>query len=123
MKVLDANVALRYVLHDNEEMYKASAAIISSERCMVFPEVVAEVVYVLSYVYKLQRNLVVEGVYRLLNDVDCEREDAVKDAMRLFNDTRLDFVDCLLVSYHKLYGWEIITFDKKMARRMKNSGE
>lgn len=118
MKVLDTNVILRYFLHDNDVMYAQAAAAIETASCTVFPEVVAEVVYVLSSVYKMPRDDVSETVIALLDDVDCERKDAVQSALHLFSITRLDFVDCLLIAYHRQYGWDVLTFDKKMAHQM-----
>lgn len=36
----------------------------------------------------------------------------------LFAETTLDFVDCLLIAYNKCYGYEVLTFDKKMIRQL-----
>ena len=52
MKILiDANVILRYLLNDVEEMAKKSAEIINAG-AFTLPEVIAEVVYVLKSVYR-----------------------------------------------------------------------
>ena len=53
MKILiDANVILRYLLNDVEEMSKKSAEIINAG-AFTLPEVIAEVIYVLKSVYKV----------------------------------------------------------------------
>ncbi len=60
MEVVDANVILRYLLGDVEELYRQAEKIfakaISGKRKLFIPRtVVAEVIYVLSKVYKFQR--------------------------------------------------------------------
>ena len=53
-KCVDANVILRRILRDNEEM-AAQADRFFDEGAWTFPAVIAEVVYVLSRVYKVNR--------------------------------------------------------------------
>lgn len=33
-------------------------------------------------------------------------------------ETALDFADCLLIAYNKCYGYEILTFDKRMMKKL-----
>ena len=37
-------------------------------------------------------------------------------ALRVYAETTLDFVDCLLVGYGRVLGREVFTFDKKLKR-------
>lgn len=46
MRMLDANIILRYLLNDNEKMADEAEKIIREERAWVTTEVMAEVVYV-----------------------------------------------------------------------------
>lgn len=55
MKILDANMILRFLLRDNEEMADTACEILSTGRVMVTTEVIAESVYVLEKVYKIER--------------------------------------------------------------------
>ena len=55
MKRIDANVILRYLLDDHEELSPKSAAIIDRELVYASVEVICEVVYVLGGVYKVNR--------------------------------------------------------------------
>ncbi len=45
--IIDANVILRYLLRDNEEMYLKATEIINKGACTLY-EIIAEVVYVLT---------------------------------------------------------------------------
>ena len=77
-------------------------------------EVIAEVVHVLSRVYKVSRNDISLAIHCVLLDVKVENLKALRYALGLFNQTNLDFVDCLLVAYHKVMGVDIMSFDKKL---------
>ncbi len=52
MKVVDANIILRYLLEDHPEMSIQAADILEKEEIFVPTEVIAEVVYVLEKVYR-----------------------------------------------------------------------
>ena len=51
MVILDANVILRYLLNDNQEMAERADHLIQTEEVSVTIEVMAEVIYVLKGVY------------------------------------------------------------------------
>ena len=113
MRILDANAILRYLLNDIEEQ----AAIVADavrEGAATTPEVIAEVVYVLTGVYGLPRSDVSWFVHCVLLDIQVENVKALRYAMGVFNMTSLDFVDCLMVAYHKVLGLDILTFDRKL---------
>lgn len=54
-KILDTNVVLRYLLQDVPDMFEIACTNIKQGDCFVFPEVIAEAVYVLKSVYKVER--------------------------------------------------------------------
>ena len=54
MKLIDANVILRYLLNDNQDMALRAKAVIDSG-AYTKPEIIAEVVYVLKGVYQATR--------------------------------------------------------------------
>ena len=115
MQLIDANVILRYLLCDHEEMSaKARTVILCGAYTTV--EVLAEVVYVLQGVYSASREEVCEWITALLDDVHVENSGALKHALKAFAETKLDFVDCVLLGYHRIMGIEIFTFDKKLNR-------
>ncbi len=58
MILLDTNYILRYLLRDNEKMFRASQKVIGNQHCFVLESVLAEVVYVLSGVYNVPKLLI-----------------------------------------------------------------
>lgn len=117
-KVLDTNVVLRYFLQDIPDMFEISCTHIHQGNCCVFPEIIAEAVYVLKSVYKIERKEISSAIINFLEEVTCEKKEAVVKGLLLFAETTLDFVDCLLIAYSKCYGYEILTFDKKMMKKL-----
>lgn len=115
MPLIDANVILRYLLNDNEEMsQKAKSIILSGAYTTV--EVIAEVVYVLIGVYKAERDEVREWLSCLLDEVALENKQSILYALRVYSETSLDFVDCVLIGYNRIQGQKVFSFDKKLNR-------
>ena len=112
-KCIDANVILRRILRDNEEM-AARADQVFIEGAWTFPAVIAEVVYVLSRVYKVDRQDRSLTLLTVLDEIDVERPLIMVRAAQLFGSTRLDFVDCLLAAYHEIEKVDVFTFDKEL---------
>ena len=113
MRLIDTNIILRYLLKDNEQQAKKAVEVISAG-AYTTAEVIAEAVYVLSRVYKIPREEVSWMIHCVLLDVKVENLKSLRYALGLFNQTTLDFVDCLLVAYHKVADVEILSFDKKL---------
>ena len=53
MKIVDANIILRYLLNDTEELAQKATDIIENNKVLVPNEIIAEIVYVLEKVYKV----------------------------------------------------------------------
>ncbi len=53
-------------------------------------------------------------IHCLLLDVKVDNLKSVRYALGLYNQTNLDFVDCLLVAYHKVLGLDVLSFDRKL---------
>ena len=117
MKLVDANVILRYLLNDNQEMAQQAKAVIEGG-AYTKPEIIAEVVYVLKGVYHATRADIRVFIQEMLNSVRCVESEAVTYAVDVYADTSLDFVDCLLIAYHVLGKEDAFTFDKSLAKRL-----
>ena len=115
MRLIDANVILRYMLNDHEEVAQKARAVIMEGACTTV-EVLAEVVYVLRGVYKAQREDISEWIACLLDDITIDNRQAVQYALRVFGETSLDFVDCILIGYNRIMGQRVFSFDKKLNR-------
>lgn len=117
MEILDANVILRYLLLDNKELsLKAKEIIENSENLIVPIEVVAEVVYVLQKVYKIEKEDVCQFIIGLLEFENIQTNDPelLKEGIAFYQVNNIDFVDSILCSYAKVKHAVIHTFDKKI---------
>ena len=118
MQLIDANVILRYLLNDHEEMSMKAKNLIASGTAYTKPEVIAEVVYVLKGVYTIERKEIRSFIYTLLKDIHCSEADCVLYAMDIYSENSLDFVDCLLIAYNKINRENIFSFDKKLNKKL-----
>jgi len=114
MVYADANIIVRYIINDDGEMSAVAEKAINAREFFILPEVFAEVVYVLTKVYKISRLDVSDSMVELLDFVSTENDIVMRFAFKYFRETSLDFVDCVLAS-HCLNGEkEILSFDKKL---------
>ena len=116
-KLIDANVILRYLLGDHPQMSEKARQVIE-DGAFTLPEVIAEVVYVLKGVYKIERDEIGRTLIEFLEEVAVENQDVVFEALSLYSETSLDFVDCILIARHRVLGDEIVSFDKKLNKML-----
>lgn len=117
--LLDANAILRFLLQDMEEQFRQIQAIVRNKNCYVTLEVLSEVCYVLEGLYQVSREDIICNFRKLNNDVVILNADVLLRALEIFDKTpKLDFVDCLLCGYKMEKGIDIITFDKKLQKRL-----
>ena len=117
MVLLDANAILRYILKDIDEQASQVMDTVRSG-AITTPEILAEVIYVLSGLYQVSRSDVTWFIHCVILDVRVENVKAVRYALGVFNQTSLDFVDCLLIAYNKVLGINVLSFDKKLNHTM-----
>lgn len=115
--LIDANVILRYLLDDIEDLSLIAEQIINSDSWTT-PEVLAEVEYVLRDVYELSRKDIHAAFCELAGVVYFEPQDIILKAIQEYADSNLDFVDCILVAYSKLGKSRVFTFDKGINKRL-----
>lgn len=116
MKILDANMILRYLVSDNQEMADYVENLLINEKVLVFPEVIAEVIYVMKSVYKYERIAIADGIMEFMSipNILSNCGNVIYKALETYKDNNLDFVDCVLYAYHIEQGYEVCTFDKKL---------
>ena len=117
MQLIDANVIIRCILNDCPEMTAKAVEIIDAG-AYTKPEILAEVVYVLQKVYSVQRPEIRNMLNKILEVVSCSEKECVIFAMDLYASVSLDFVDCLLIAYHKVNNENIFSFDKKLNKHL-----
>ena len=122
MVIFDTNAILRYVLRDNLAMLAEVKAKLLSENCFIPVEVVAEIVYVLSKTYGVERSIVAKILIDLtdVRNITVAQKHVVCQALNIYASTTFDFVDCLLAGYAKEYKYSVFTFDKKLQAYLNN---
>ena len=120
MILLDANYILRFLLKDNLEMYEISKECISNNNCTIPSEVLAEVVFVLLKVYKVEKTNITKSLINILkfDSIIMNDKNAIIESLKIFENKNLDFVDCILCAKSKIY--TIKTFDKKLNKCIEN---
>ena len=103
-------------MNDNEEMAIIAEEAIMHRDLFISTEVLAEGVYVLEGVYGLDREQIVSVFSTLLQfeNIFTTDKKVTLEALRLYGEKKLDFVDCLLCAYAEKD--EVLTFDKKLLK-------
>ena len=120
-KLVDANVILRYLLRDDEPLFQEASEILEKvrtgqEKMIILESVLTECAYVLLKVYDVDKSTIAEKLTGLLyykGVTNLDKQDLI-DAMNLFDQTRLSFVDCLLCAKSRNHAMPIVTFDKEL---------
>nr|WP_319491148.1 PIN domain-containing protein [uncultured Desulfobacter sp.] len=123
MAIIDANIVLRYVLNDHEELSLKATNIIENQFVILPVEAACEVVYVLLKVYHADRVEIGQILTALINEnlISVEKPDILLEALDFFSMTTFDFVDCLLWAYNKIDKQAVLTFDIKLKKRLQNN--
>ena len=115
--LVDTNVILRYLLDDNEDQALLAEHLIDGG-AWTTPEVLAEVTYVLEHYYEIERREIATALFQIAHTLDFEQPDVSIEAIKEYDSTNLDFVDCMIVAYDKLGISNVFTFDKDLNRRL-----
>ena len=116
MTLIDANVILRFLIGDNEEMLAIAKEEIESGEAYTLPSILAEVVYVLHGHYEVERSIVRDSLSHLLDQVSVEYPNVMIGALNYYADRNIDFVDGMLVARARLLGEKVLSFDKRLNR-------
>lgn len=117
MVFIDTNIIIRYLMRDDENLYKISKNIIESTDNLFVPnEIIAEVVYVLTKIYYVNREKTASTVLDLINQnyFKLNSKEIIIKALEVFSSKNLDFVDCILCATSKLTENTVESFDKKL---------
>lgn len=120
---IDTNILVRFFMRDDELQSRRAVALMDSfsaeEQGFVSFVVVAELVWVLQYVFQLQKNQVVSVLAKLANmpALKLENLSVFLHALQLCNNTSVDFVDCLISGVAMHAGCACtMTFDRKSSK-------
>jgi predicted nucleic-acid-binding protein len=109
VKIVDANVVLRYLLADVPSLFTRSEKILETK-----------VVYVLDKVYAVSRAEISVALTDLLKypNVSTYNVEVIIFGLKTYSDSSLDIVDSLLCGYRSVQGAEVVSFDKQLNKRM-----
>ena len=120
---VDTNVLIRYIAQDDPAQSRRATKFIENECSVEIPGyvgivVLVEVAWVSESVYLASRGEVADIVRRLLGirQLVVQNAETVWQALRLFESSKADFADCLVIRTAESDGCErIVTFDKQAA--------
>ncbi|MBO8469342.1 MAG: PIN domain-containing protein [Spirochaetes bacterium] len=119
-RIADTNILVRYLTGDDAKA-AAKATEIIRNGVEVIPETISEVLYVLTskILYAIPRPDAAKAIIALLDDISIDRETTIRNALNIFGETRLDYVDCLLIAEGLSADTEIMSFDRKLLNELK----
>jgi predicted nucleic-acid-binding protein len=123
--LVDTNTILRYLLKDVPDLYEKAEELFKKVRTgeqqiEITEGVLAEAVYVLLKFYRVPKQETVEtlSTFLLYKGIEGRSRSEYLEALRLFGQTNLDFVDCLLAARAKTRKLDLFTFDKELLKAM-----
>lgn len=113
--LIDTNVVLRHILSDDPQQAAAVKSVFDALRsgekaALLLESVLSECVYILIHYYEVPKAAVVEnldGVLRYPGIVNRDKHD-LREALKLFNENAIDFVDCILVAKARIGELELV---------------
>jgi predicted nucleic-acid-binding protein len=118
MNIVDANIILRYLLNDVEELATRASGILENTFVYIPNEVLVEVVYVLEKVYKVERSAINNALNELTSydNIEVIDKNLITTALNLYKSRKFDIVDTILFAYHKVSKHTVYTFDEKLEK-------
>jgi predicted nucleic-acid-binding protein len=123
MTGLDTNVVVRFFIEDNKMQGAAVRSIVNSlseqEPGWIGTAVLMEFVWVLTNSYGATRVELANALDNLLSrrEILLEQQEAVRQALQVYERTNVGFADCLIATSAKAAGCSRIwTFDKDAAK-------
>ncbi|MCA9445400.1 MAG: PIN domain-containing protein [Candidatus Omnitrophica bacterium] len=117
--VVDANVILRYLLADHQEHFHVAKEFMERVQSgdiatHISDGVLAETVYVLTKFYKAPRGEVVEKLSAILSfkGVLSDNRNILRLALKIFGESRIDFMDAIILATARERNWKVMSFDK-----------
>ena len=123
-RIADTNILVRYLTGDDAKA-AAKATEIIRNGVEVIPETIPEVLYVLTskILYAIPRPDAAKAIIVLLDDISIDRETTIRNALNIFEETRLDYADCLLIAEGLSADTEIMSFDRKLLNELKRRAQ
>lgn len=119
--VVDTNFILRYLLNDNEAMFKEAKFFfdcikLGKTKAYLEQTVFTETIFVLSKFYKVPRPEVSRVLRNLLlyKGILNSEKEVLLEGLKLYESTELHIVDCIIAVKAKQMNIEVATFDEEL---------
>lgn len=124
MRIIDANIILRYLTNDVQDQAKRAGELLArveagSEEVLLPDIILADIIWVLEGYYKQSRERIREWIATILSMRGLEFSDknVALDALDIYVDTGIDWSDAFVASQMISRGiMEIYSFDKHFDR-------
>jgi predicted nucleic-acid-binding protein len=123
----DTNVILRYLLKDNENLYKMISSKIEEIRlgnrhAIILEGVLIECIYVLTKFYNVPRREAARNLRDFLryNGIRNKDKNELIAALELFTERKIDIVDCILYAKAVANDMDVLTLDKDILSLLKD---
>lgn len=123
--LIDTNIIIRFLIGDHEQHLQKSIKIfhaieIGDLQVEILDVVLMETLFVLTKFYKLPKSEVVADLKSILAMEGVINADKfiLFEALSLFADKNIDFVDVLICSKSRLQGYNSLSFDKDVNKNI-----
>lgn len=117
--LIDTNVILRFLRGDHPQQSPKSEALFmeaaEGKSLLIVPQLVlAEVVWVLSSFYKMDRTVISETLVKLISKsgIQVDEPDLAMESLRRFSENKVDYTDCYLAARAVADDKIVASFDK-----------
>lgn len=121
--LLDTNILVRFLTRDHEEYYIKSVEIFNQIEAgkmdaMLLDFILAEIVYVLRRVYKVEKEKISWLLKKILmyEHIYMNNQLIAFEALDIYANKNIDFADAMLCAKKNLEGYEVISFDKDIKK-------
>lgn len=121
--LIDTNIIIRYLIQDNEKQFLKTVDIFNdidsgNLQVEILDGVIMESLYVLIKFYELPKNDVIDSLKTILYSAGVinNNKHILLEALNIFKNRNMDFVDCLICAKSKVEDYSVISFDKELNR-------
>ncbi|CAA6810704.1 MAG: PIN domain nuclease [uncultured Sulfurovum sp.] len=124
VSLIDTNVIIRFLAADVEKLHLESVEIFNKIynnelKVEILGEVIVEVLFVMKRGYRELKDVTVASLKEILSLRGVVNHDKyiLLEALTIFCDKNIDFVDALICTKSKLEGYGKISFDKDVMKK------
>ncbi|MEK6734547.1 MAG: PIN domain-containing protein [Pseudomonadota bacterium] len=122
-KIIDTNLIIRYLVNDQPAHYKIARDFFDQVRlgkikAILEQAVFTETVFVLSKVYEVPKEKIIEALTGLLEykGVYNHEKEVLLEALSIYAQANLHIVDCIIIAKAQLQTIEIQSFDQELLK-------